>query len=70
MSRLHVCTDLSLDPSGRLIDIGLISGCIFLNFVPGRKQCTVDPASDIAFLFFIFISDVEYSVSVVLGVLF
>ena len=26
MSRLHVYVDLSLDPSGRLIDIGLITG--------------------------------------------
>ena len=25
MSRLHVCVDLSLDPSGRLIKIGLIA---------------------------------------------
>ena len=26
MSRSYVCVDLSLDPSGRLIEIGLISG--------------------------------------------
>ena len=68
MSRLHVCVDLSLDLSGRLIEIDLISGCKFFTGVPGRKKCHVAPASGIAPLFFIFVIDVYYAVSVLLGV--
>ena len=35
MSRLHVCVDLSLDPSEILIEIGFFSGCTFFTGVPG-----------------------------------
>ena len=35
MSRSHVCVDLSLDMSGRLIEIGFFAGCTFFTGVPG-----------------------------------
>ena len=66
--RFHVCVDLSLDLYGRLIQIGFIDGCKFFNGVSGRTKCPVAPASAISFLFFIFVIDVEYDVSVLLGV--
>ena len=69
MSRSHVCVELSLDFPGRLIYIGLISGCKLFTGVPGRKTFPVAPASDISSLFFVFISIVEYAVSIALGVL-
>ena len=68
MSRSHVCVDLSLDPSGRLIEIGFFAGCKLFTGLPGRKKITVAPASAIASLFVIFIRDVRYDVSIVLGV--
>ena len=70
MSRSHLCVDLSLDPSGRLIEIGLSAGCKFFTGVPGRKTFPVAPTSSIASLCVILISDVEYAVSVILGVRF
>ena len=37
MSRSHVCVELSLNLSGRSVDIGLISGCNFLPvFLEGK----------------------------------
>ena len=48
MSRLHGCVDLSFDPSGRLMGIGLLAGCIFFTGVPGRMKYPVAPVSDIA----------------------
>ena len=68
MSRSHVRVDLSLDPSGMLIDIGLISGCKLFTGVPGRTKFPVAPASNIASLFVILIGNVDYSASIVLGV--
>ena len=68
MSRSHVCVDLSLDPSGMLIDIGLISGCKLFTGVPGRTKFPVAPASAIASLLFVLVSDGEYAVSIVSGV--
>ena len=65
-SRSHVCVELSLDPYGILIEIGLGAGCKLFTNVPGRKKFPVSPASAISSLFVIFVSDVEYSVSVVL----
>ena len=38
MSRLHVCVDLILNPSGKLMDIGLLSGCTFSTGVSGRNH--------------------------------
>ena len=68
MSRLHVCVDLSLDISGELIEIVLISGCKLFTGVPGKTKFPVAPASDIASLFVIFVVDVEYVVSILLGI--
>ena len=68
ISRSHVCIDLSLDMSGRLIEIGLSSCCKIFTSVTGRTKCPVDPESAISSLFFIFVSDVEYAVSIVVGV--
>ena len=68
MPMLHVCIDLSLYPSGRLIDIGFITGCKFFTGVPGRKKYPVAPASAIASLFVVFFIDVEYAVSILLRV--
>ena len=45
MSRLHVCVDLCLDPSGRLMEIVFIAGCKFFTGVPGKKKCSVSPES-------------------------
>ena len=66
--RLHVYIDLSLDPSGILIDIGLLSGCKLFNGVTCRKKCLISPASAIASLFVIFMIVLEYAVSILLGV--
>ena len=38
MFRSHVCIDLSFDPYGRLIEIGLSAGCKFFTGVPGRDN--------------------------------
>ena len=66
MSSLYVYIEQSLDLSGRLIDIGLIAGCkLFTSFL-GRKKHPADPATSIASLFVIFMSDVEYAISIVL----
>ena len=51
MSRSHVYVNLSLDPSGIFIEIGLIAGCRLFTGVPGRTKCPVAPASVIASLF-------------------
>ena len=48
MSRLDLCVDLSFDPSGRLMGIGFLAGCIFFTGVPGRMKYPVAPVSDIA----------------------
>ena len=66
MSRLHVCVDLSLDPSGRLIVIGLLDCCTFFTIVPGRKTFPVTPASDMAYLLVLLMINVEYAVSIFL----
>ena len=58
MSMLHVCVDLSLDPSMRLTEIYLLAGCTFFTGVPGRKKCPVDSASTMASCLIIFIIDV------------
>ena len=68
MSSSHVCADLSLDPSGRFIEIYLIAGYKYFTGVPKRIKYPVAPASDIASLFVIFIRDAEYAASIVLGV--
>ena len=66
MSRLHVYVDLILDPSEKLIVIGLIAGCRFFTVVPGRKKIPVSPASSMASLLVIFMIDVEYAVFIFL----
>ena len=66
MSRLHVCVDLSLDPSGKLIEIGLLAGCTFVTGVPGRTKFPVAPASATASCLVIYIIYVEYAVSIYL----
>ena len=38
MSRLHVCVDLSLDLSGRLMEICFIASCTLFTGLPGRKN--------------------------------
>ena len=68
MSRLHVYIDPILDPSRRLIEISFIAGCKLFTGVPSRKKCPIYPASTIASLFFIFMINVEYSVSILLGI--
>ncbi len=45
---LHVCVDLTLLPSGRLIVIGLIVGFIFSMGVPSITKIDVAPVSMIA----------------------
>ena len=47
MSKLHMCVDLILDPSGILILIGLSAGCKLFTVVPGRKKWPLAPASAI-----------------------
>ena len=37
MSRLHVCVELSFDPSGILMEIDLLAGCKLFTGVTGRK---------------------------------
>ena len=64
ISRLHVCLDLSLDPSRIFIVIGLMAGCKFFTVVPVRKKCPVAPASAMASLLVIFMINLEYSVSI------
>ena len=49
MSRLHVCVDLSFDPSGRLTDIDFLAGCTLFPGFPGRTKCPVAPVSDMAY---------------------
>ena len=68
MSSSHMCVEMILYPCGRLIKIGLVSGCKTFTGVPGRTKCPVAPASAIASLFVIFSSDVGYAASIVLGV--
>ena len=68
MSRSHICVDLSLYPSSRLIEIGSIAGCKLFTGVPGQNKCPVAPESYTAYLFVILIIDVECTVSIVLGV--
>ena len=63
-----MCVDISLDPSGRLIKIGFIAGFKLFTGVHVRTKCPFAPASDIASVFFIFHTDVEYAVYIVLGV--
>ena len=63
-----MCVDISLDPSGRLIEIGFIAGFKFFTGVRVRTKYPFAPASDIASVFFIFNTDVEYAVYIVLGV--
>ena len=70
MYRLHVCVDLSLDPSGRSTEIGFLDGCTFVTVVPGRKKCPVAPASAMASYLVICIIDVDYAVSICLLVRF
>ena len=57
MSRLHVCVDLSFDPSKRLTEIGLLGGCIFFIRVPGNTKCTVYLVSAMASCLDICITD-------------
>ena len=68
VSRLPVCVDLSLDPSGILMEIGLLDGCIFFTGVPGSKEYPVAPVSAMASCLIICIIDVEYDVSIFLFV--
>ena len=62
--RLHVFIDLSLDPSGILTVMDLISDCKFFTGIPGRTKFTVATASDIASLLVIFMINVEYALSI------
>ena len=55
MSRLHVCVDLSLGLSGRLIVICFLSGFIFFTGCSVSKKCLVTPASAMASLLVFFI---------------
>ena len=66
MYRLHVCVDLSFDPSGRLMEICLLDGCTFFTGITGRKKCLVAPVSAMASCLGIYIIDVEYAVSICL----
>ena len=70
MSGLHMCVELSFDPSGILMEIVLIASCKFLTGVPGRKKCLFAPASSMASFLVIYIIDVEYVVSICLLVQF
>ena len=66
MSRLHVCVDLSLDPSGRLMEIGFLAGCRFFTGVPCKTKCSVAPESITTSCLVICMIDVEYYVSICL----
>ena len=57
---------ICLDPSIRLIEIGFISGFKFLTGAPRRKKFPVASAYDIASIFVIFNTDVEYDVYIVM----
>ena len=56
-----------MDPSGRVIKIGFISGFNLFTGVPGRIKYPIAPASAFASIFVIFNTDVEYAVSVRMG---
>ena len=66
MSRFQVCVDLSLNPSGRLMEIGVLAGCTFFTGAPSRKKFLVAPVSTMASCLGICISGVDYSVSICL----
>ena len=66
MYRLHVCVYLSLDPSGKLMEIGLLVGCTLFTGFSVRKKFPVAPASAMASCFVIYIIDGEYAVSICL----
>ena len=57
MFRRHVWVDLMVSPSGRLIMRGLVAGLISITGAPGTTECPVAPASAIASLTAILISD-------------
>ena len=69
MSRLHVCVDLSFDPSGRFMEIDLLAGCVFCFWSSWQEKCPVAPASTMAYCLVICIIDIEYAVSIYLLVL-
>ena len=62
----YVCVDLSFDPYGRLMEIGLPDGCVFFTGVPGRTKCPVAQVSDMDSCLDICITDVEYATSICL----
>ena len=66
MSISHICVDIIMYPSGIFIKIGFIAGLKFFTGVPGRTKFPVAHTSYIASIFFIFNTDVEYAVSIVL----
>ena len=68
MSSSHVCVDTIFDPSVRLVEIGLIVVFNYFTGVPGKMKCTISLASKIASISIISNTDVEYAVSIGMGV--
>ena len=55
ISSSHVCVDLMIFPSGRVISNGSFVGLIYFTFACGIKKCPVAPASAIPFMGSMFI---------------
>ena len=68
MSRLNVCVDMSLDSSGRLIEIDFIACFKLVTGVIGRKKFPVAPAYVIAPFLIVFMIYVDYALSISVGV--
>lgn len=49
ISRLHVCVDLIMDPSGNLMESGEFVGLSFLTAAPFTRKCAVAPESKMAY---------------------
>ena len=62
-SKVPVCVDCSVLPSGRCITKGHVAGLIFLSGAPGKLKYPVDSAFTMAWLNSIFILDVLNRVS-------
>ena len=43
-----MCVDVSLNPSGRLTEMGFLASCTFFTGVPGRIKFPVAPESAMA----------------------
>lgn len=53
MSRLQVCVDCILLPSGKVILMGLIAICLFVTGASSCRKCPVAPESDMPIVMFV-----------------